>query len=518
MINSFQIKNLRSIEDSGVVDLKKITVLVGKNSSGKSTILRTLPLLRQSIEQRTKGPILWYGRLVDFGDFKNAVRDGDAARGITLRFHVSIAPRRRTPLRTFSQEGEWLVPSRRSVEVQLEITIGRSSEDRVGHVRSLSISTGSDDLSIEFNKSGDVQSFVVLGQPVLLQPNFEWWVGQGNIVPNIQLLEETHYQVDEDEFESFKEPASRPFGKMIDAALAQISHGNTSQERLSAIGSQLLYGNEADFFRQLVSAPAVTSSLQHRVQHIGPAAPEIRALRRAVLARHLSALLSALDDEIVRFSKSVRYIEPIRANAERYYREQDLAVDDLDSRGANTAMFLSSLDPVMLRQLQDWMISNFGFRVDVQSATGHIQIKIAHGNAAPRNIADLGFGYSQLLPIILQLWRSTRSRPGESAPTIAIEQPELHLHPHYQALLADVVVSTAAGARGSILIETHSDHFINRLGALVAEGKINPSDVQILVVGEDDFGDARARKVEFDLEGTLSSEWPVGFFTPIPIS
>lgn len=516
VVASFQVKNLRSVEDSGVVQLRKITVLVGKNSSGKSTILRTLPLLRQSVEQRTKGPILWYGRLVDFGDFKNAVRGGDVARGIILCFETMLSPKRRTTVRTISPDGEWQIPSRQGLRVRVELTLGRSPDDRVGHVRRLKADIGGDEIVLDFDRSGQVATLAVMGQDVHLVGSDQWWVTAGNIVPSLVLLEQNSYQVDENEYESFHEPALRPFGSLIDRKLALISHGNTSLERLSSVGSKLLFGSEADFFKQLVVVPGVTSSLQHRLEQIGPRAPEVKDLRRAVMLRHLTGILRAIDAEVTKFARSVRYIEPVRANAERYYREQDLAVDDIDSRGANTAVFLSSLDFRSLAALQDWMVENFGFKVEVESATGHIQIKISEGSSPARNIADLGFGYSQLLPIILQLWRSSRPVHGESPPTLAIEQPELHLHPHFQALLADVVVATAISRKGSIFIETHSDHFVNRLGALVAEGRVRPEDIQVLVVTDDGFGDSVALKVNFDSEGTLSDNWPVGFFTPSP--
>ena len=65
-----RIRNLRSLEDTGPIELRPLTLLVGKNSSGKSTLLRVLPLLRQSIEVDTAGPLLWFGRYVDFGSFR----------------------------------------------------------------------------------------------------------------------------------------------------------------------------------------------------------------------------------------------------------------------------------------------------------------------------------------------------------------------------------------------------------------------------------------------------------------
>ena len=70
-VNTLRIQNLRSLVDTGHIDLKPITILVGRNSSGKSSFARIFPLLRQSIEASKRGPILWWGRLVDFGKLKN---------------------------------------------------------------------------------------------------------------------------------------------------------------------------------------------------------------------------------------------------------------------------------------------------------------------------------------------------------------------------------------------------------------------------------------------------------------
>lgn len=71
-MKSIRIRNFRSLKDTGNIDLKPITILVGKNSAGKSTFLRTFPLFKQSVEARTKAPILLYSRSgVDFGSYKD---------------------------------------------------------------------------------------------------------------------------------------------------------------------------------------------------------------------------------------------------------------------------------------------------------------------------------------------------------------------------------------------------------------------------------------------------------------
>ena len=73
MINSLCIKNLKSIKDSGIIELKPLNVLIGKNSSGKSSLLRVFPLMKQSYELNLSDPILWYGKYVDFGSFNNSI-------------------------------------------------------------------------------------------------------------------------------------------------------------------------------------------------------------------------------------------------------------------------------------------------------------------------------------------------------------------------------------------------------------------------------------------------------------
>ena len=69
---SIGVQNLRSLYNIDEIEIKPITVLLGKNSAGKSTFLRMFPLLKQSIEDRTSEPILWYGDYVDFGDFEES--------------------------------------------------------------------------------------------------------------------------------------------------------------------------------------------------------------------------------------------------------------------------------------------------------------------------------------------------------------------------------------------------------------------------------------------------------------
>ena len=72
-MDSIRIRNLRSIVDSGEIELNKINLLLGRNSSGKSSFLRLFPLLKETSRHELRGPILWFDEDYDFGDFSNTL-------------------------------------------------------------------------------------------------------------------------------------------------------------------------------------------------------------------------------------------------------------------------------------------------------------------------------------------------------------------------------------------------------------------------------------------------------------
>lgn len=102
-----------------------------------------------------------------------------------------------------------------------------------------------------------------------------------------------------------------------------------------------------------------------------------------------------------------------------------------------------------------------------------------HASAPEVKITDVGFGVSQVLPALVQAFYC----PPNS--TVWMEQPEIHLHPQVQAELADVFISAIkarekSGPRNTqLIIESHSEHFLNRLQRRVAEGEITPEDIAV---------------------------------------
>ena len=88
------------------------------------------------------------------------------------------------------------------------------------------------------------------------------------------------------------------------------------------------------------------------------------------------------------------------------------------------------------------------------------------------NIADMGFGVSQIVPIIVETCILKNNQ------TAILEQPEIHLHPLGQMIMADLIIQSANQGRRYI-IESHSEHLLLRLQRRIAEGKISSDHVAV---------------------------------------
>jgi AAA ATPase domain len=128
---------------------------------------------------------------------------------------------------------------------------------------------------------------------------------------------------------------------------------------------------------------------------------------------------------------------------------------------------------------------------------------------------DVGIGVSQVLPVLVGAYASQNQ-------IVAIEQPEIHLHPGLQADLGDLFIqSTLTGGRNRFLIETHSEHLLLRVMRRIRETtshslpdgapEITPEDVCVLFV-EPDGTRSIVREMPLNESGELVKAWPGGFF------
>ncbi len=119
------------------------------------------------------------------------------------------------------------------------------------------------------------------------------------------------------------------------------------------------------------------------------------------------------------------------------------------------------------------------------------------------NIADVGFGLSQTLPVVVALHAA---QPGH---TVYIEQPEIHLHPKAQTVMASVLLNAVKrGVR--VVAETHSTLMLLGLQTLVAKGDLDPADLSLHWLSRDSVGSTTVSTAEVDSNGAFG-DWPEDF-------
>ncbi len=118
------------------------------------------------------------------------------------------------------------------------------------------------------------------------------------------------------------------------------------------------------------------------------------------------------------------------------------------------------------------------------------------------SLMEFGYGASQVIPVL-----EGCALPGPGP--LFVEQPEIHLHPRAQGQLAQILCD--ASRRRQMIVETHSDHMINRARRLVAEGKMKASDVIIHYVDRDADG-SHVVTLGLDDLGDFTRDWPDGFY------
>ncbi|MBD8872861.1 AAA family ATPase [Rhodanobacter sp. DHB23] len=529
MLKSVRLSGFRSIEESGWIDLAPITVVLGKNSSGKSSFLRLFPLLKQSLNEETKEPILWYGRLVDFGSFSETLSKFREVGELSIGFRAEIATNRRREV-VYSSSGEQLrlyLPGARRLFIQENVIVDASLTFRKreggesAYVSAIMVAVFDSEVRLEIDPSGNITRAVSCGVEVVLDRPYRIENLRRGFFPAIKSIA----QDDSVDIEAMMN-SDGPFFSLLLKNTDYLHHGNTSAKRRRDLARRLRLASEESFINHVSKIYPSLSKYVAGEGDSGSMPAKCSEIFRYALLKFMPDLLAQFNVELDRFAGSVRYLAPVRATASRYYRFQELAVDEIDPLGDNVPMFINSLSYNERVALETWMTNSLGFKVQARRSEGHTALIVREeGSESDRNLADTGFGYSQVLPIVLQIWKSLQIKekiqPNETnrSSIIAIEQPELHLHPRFQALLADVFADAIrhSDERGNVsfIIETHSEHIVNRLGALVAKGLLREDQVTVVLFDkESPTKPTIVRRSYFNKEGVLEGDWPFGFFLP----
>jgi len=218
---------------------------------------------------------------------------------------------------------------------------------------------------------------------------------------------------------------------------------------------------------------------------------------------------------------SVAYLGPLRERPERSYMWNRQSPGDLGSRGERAVhALLASANSRTKRKDgkeggQGWLVekvSGWLARMGVadrlvlerQGRSRYFEVILeAEGRRA--NIMDVGFGVSQVLPMLVLAYFVPRGG------TIIAEQPEIHLHPRAQVGLAELMVEVARERHVQFLVETHSEHVFRRLQFLIADEKVSKDECRLYFVARSDGSAADLRRLEVDEFGRVA-RWPEHFF------
>ena len=211
------------------------------------------------------------------------------------------------------------------------------------------------------------------------------------------------------------------------------------------------------------------------------------------------------------------YLGPLRQYPKRYYQwtgERKSQVIEPDGADAMAALISAARDNESLQEdVAKWLkqlrlVDDFSIKsTDVRERFYEVIVKIGDSESA---LMDVGFGVSQVLPVIAMLL---------SAPTgsiVLLEQPELHLHPNAQSALADLMLHAAEKRGLQLIVESHSEHLLRRLQRRIAEVEqafARPENIKMYFCASGERGSAICQ-VEVDKYGQIAN-WPPNFMGDI---
>jgi len=233
------------------------------------------------------------------------------------------------------------------------------------------------------------------------------------------------------------------------------------------------------------------------------------------------AYLIISQNYIIHLIDDIQYINPMDSNPQRIYVE-DESKGFTPVRNLKDVVNILT-DDFIKKESRDFFLdklkqtlNEFGIVQDLRIQKGEtvsaieLQAKTIGSNVWC-NIIDVGYGLSVQIPIFFQAIISEsfaryKDKPGE---IILIEQPEIHIHPKLHAKFIETLIKISENNK--YLIETHSEHLIRMLQVLVKSKKIKTSDVAIYYFQNGDEK-SNVTKHEIGENGILSPSLPENFF------
>lgn len=444
IMNNFEFrwKNFRSIKDTGWLKVRPITIVIGANASGKTSLIAPLLILKQTIESSdTTLPLKTIGKYCNAGSFKNLIFNHDIKN--ELSFCLRFRSKKIKNNKKIDKIGEY-PPG----EIELSFSVPDKNRTPILSRYVVRDIYGRTMLSRKKLKSG---RYSIIGMKFPKSSK-----GFHDIIR--KTLPERFLFTAEGPFkERVKNIISRQMKIKTSKKFSEISVRTTEQE---------------DYYLQAVT------------------------------------FVRTFVDRIL---KEISYLGPLSEYPKRMYEILGEIPQSVGTRGEFAPEILfRQRDKKIMKHVNDWVAKfdiNFHINCNVLAEGGAFTITLSRekGSKKEINFADTGFGLSQILPLIVQGYYA---KPDA---LIIAEQPEIHLNPKLQTILADLFSDFAKNGVG-VLVETHSEHLLLRLRHLVAKKLIKQEDIALYYT-EKDGEKSTIREIPVEQNGHIKLEdWPKGFF------
>ncbi|MBI2193587.1 MAG: DUF3696 domain-containing protein [Planctomycetes bacterium] len=537
MLTALHIGNFKAFADTQRIPLRPLTLIYGANSAGKSTIIHSLLLVRHALET---GDLDMHGTTiggdsVDLGGFRQYVNELESSHRVEWAVDLDASNFK-------GRLAEFFAPVR---TVTMAVSVGFAIDDQgfpipdaIPEVLTYEIKAdGHGILRMSRRRDGKLQ----LDSLDHEHPVFR------EAIKAMVLLSTTTEDLRPEDYTGLEETIAALVPQVVATGVRFLPDGLAKSE-VFAPGSQTTLFPISKGRRREDLAAAVRSCLPRKIDELLKGINEVVAGEMARLQylgplrsfppRHLA--FSQHHDpnwyagggyawDVVRRDARVRALVNEWLNSkERLQTPYELVIRklvDLDElvgflwgggmEYVNEA--ISAIDPILSPPLQYRKERNKVVTETIlHFVLGKLDELILMDRRSNTVVShrDVGIGISQVLPVLVSAY-AAKNR------ILAIEQPEIHLHPALQADLGDVFIQAAIGeARNHCIIETHSEHLLLRIMRRMretAQGKktglpaVRPSDVSVLFVQREGERSV-ALELRLDEEGMLIDPWPGGFF------
>lgn len=509
IIKALTIENFKGIREPVRVEFKPITLLFGPNSAGKSTIVQALHYAREILDRQNVDPDKTHagGNAINLGGFQSLVHGHDLSRSIILRFDLDLSNDDLPEYLPRTSKGKMpgyideLIEaaghtSRRvkSAWVQLSITWSESLERPI--VDRYEVGINGEILGrIESSKDARQVSLTYLNW---INPGFDDDVVEVVVSPEQENQNCVNYGL------NGMRSALPIWGEPL--SIEGIAYGDDSEQT-----NYLLSYGFSGINSMLIGAGELLRDTLRRFCYVGPLReipPRNYELARTPDESRWASGLAAWD---VLYKADREMIEQVNAWLTRedrldtryqveLKRYKELEIDNPAIRALENGQFLDD-DEIIRQELGRLPVK---VRVFLRDLKNGIEV-------LPQ---DIGVGISQVLPVIVAC---LHARYG----IVAIEQPELHIHPAFQVAIGDLFIAQSQANETVFLLETHSEHLLLRLLRRIRETNddelppgvvgLKPEQMSVNYVEQTEDG-LSIRQLQISPDGDSLGEWPKGFF------